>query len=166
LPQIPSDVKTITYFVQNGNASGTNVTDPFAYGPQATSATSGLVRREVDRSVVLYAQTNGTSDALMRTGDLIAPEITSIQFQYFDGIEWLPEWDSTAMKSLPVAVEILIAVTPPKRLTSASSQLMPTPTAAAAQPILYRLVVQLPLGEPIEPESSDTTNSGLDSAGL
>jgi len=173
LPEIPSDVKTVTYFVQDGTGA-TDIRDPFAYGAQVGAAPSvGLVRREVDRSVVLYAQTTGTSQQLQRTGELIAPEITSIQFQYFDGVEWLPEWDSTAMKCLPVAVEILIAVSQPAKLNPTGAQTTTTigtaptaPTTPTKEPTLYRLVVHLPLGEPVETESSETTDSGLENVGL
>lgn len=40
------------------------------------------------------------------------PEITRLEFRYFDGHGWSGSWDSLARKSLPVAVEITLEVRP------------------------------------------------------
>ena len=39
---------------------------------------------------------------------MLAEEIESLQFEYHDGYEWLPEWDSQAEGRLPNAVGIKI----------------------------------------------------------
>ena len=46
---------------------------------------SGLVRRVMDRAVTLYASENGNMQGLQQVAEVIAPEVTSIEFQYFDG---------------------------------------------------------------------------------
>jgi hypothetical protein len=163
LPNIPSDIKTVTYFVQAAAAGNQGVTDPFrGLRNSPLDASSGLVRREVDRSVMEYALTNGTLNSLASTGDLLAPEVTSIQFQYFDGYAWWPEWDSEQMQGLPVAVEIAIVVTPRNAASNARTTI--NANATAAEGIVYRLLVHLPLGEPLTDESSE--DSGLENLGL
>lgn len=170
LAAIPSDVKTVTYFLQS-SLSGTGlVSDPLAE-PQALGQqpAQGLVRRQVDRSVALFAIQNGQTDALMRTGELIAPEVTALEFQYFDGLTWLPEWDSQQLGGLPIAVAVTIAVTP--QLAPGTTLTQAQLAAAESDVMIYRTVVPLPLGElPAATTGSATqdaaTSEGLENLGL
>jgi type II secretory pathway pseudopilin PulG len=41
---------------------------------------------------------------------LLAPEVTRLEFEYFDGQEWFDEWDSMARGGLPSAVAIALDV--------------------------------------------------------
>jgi type II secretory pathway pseudopilin PulG len=47
------------------------------------------------------------------TNALLGPKVVSLNFQFFDGIEWYPSWNST--KGLPAAVNITIGLFQPKR---------------------------------------------------
>jgi hypothetical protein len=38
----------------------------------------------------------------------VAEEVQTIRFRYFDGSQWLDQWDSVAMRRLPRAIEIII----------------------------------------------------------
>ena len=97
-----SDVKTVTYYVIPPDDDVDLTLDP-------TEATSGLVRRELDRAASAYAgeagQPNTDSDATP-----LSPEVSAIAFRYHDGTEWVDSWDSDEMGSLPVAVEITITI--------------------------------------------------------
>lgn len=112
---MPSDVKTISYFVQYDGTSG--VQDPLGqserYAPNRQvdlgGNAVGLVRRSVDRAITQYAYLNATSDSLLRTGEIIAPEVVGLEFQYFDGTMWQIQWDSSTM-GLPTAIKVTIAV--------------------------------------------------------
>ena len=113
---MPSDVKTVGYYVQSPRTDG--VLDSLgqlsqqAIGVNAAVATTpngGLVRRSVDRAVTQYAYENGQSSQLQRTGDLIAPEVIALEFQYFDGTTWQTQWDGS-QQGLPHVVKITIAM--------------------------------------------------------
>ncbi|MCG6154851.1 prepilin-type N-terminal cleavage/methylation domain-containing protein [Rubinisphaera margarita] len=39
-------------------------------------------------------------------GGLPVPELVSMEFLYFDGIDWYEEWDSTALETLPKAIQV------------------------------------------------------------
>ena len=103
LTDIPSDVKTITYYVQSLDTLEPEEADVLE---DDVTIASGLVRRRMDRAVTTFAAENGNADDLMQLGDVIAPEVMEIEFQYWDGLQWLLEWDSEVNKGLPVAVEI------------------------------------------------------------
>lgn len=113
---VPGDIKTVQYLVQTQSTSG--VTDDmqvFGATPSeaalSTGMANGLVRRALDRGVTAYAEEMGNSDQLQRTGELVAPEVISLEFAYYDGNEgqWLYEWDSS-QQSLPWLVQISLAI--------------------------------------------------------
>jgi hypothetical protein len=113
LGDLATDIKTVGYYVQALRTDG--IQDPLGSlkpidGTNSTSqGTGGLVRRSVDRAITQYAYQQSQSDALMRTGQLLAPEVIAIEFQYFDGAMWQTEWDSST-QGLPRVVKITIAV--------------------------------------------------------
>ena len=158
LTDIPSDVKTVTYYVQNNNFLAPEEADALE---DDVRLTNGLVRRRMDRAVTQFASENGNLDALMNEGDVIAPEVVDIEFQYWDGLQWLPEWDSEMQEGLPVAVEIRLYL---RSTRSNQSTYMPS-LFSAGSPLdsneemnvsVYRLVVRLPVGK-FDMEA-DTTN--------
>ena len=67
------------------------------FGPRPTT---GFARRSID----LYAFDAATD--ILNPEDVIAPEITEVQFAYFDGTAWLDAWDSRTLGGLPRAVKV------------------------------------------------------------
>ena len=59
---------------------------------------TGLGRRTLD----FYAFDAATDE--LDEVDLMAPEITQVKFQYFDGVGWADSWDSRTAGALPRAV--------------------------------------------------------------
>ncbi|GIW92306.1 MAG: hypothetical protein KatS3mg110_0347 [Pirellulaceae bacterium] len=167
LPAIPSDIKSVTYYVQTPELGVGQVRDPLAGAQASQQPATGLVRREVDRAVLQYAVSYGTTDSLARTGDLLAPEVVGIEFQYFDGSAWLTYWDSDQMGGLPLAVEVVLMIQP-KTQTSSSWSLFglfgveqPVP-----EPVIYRLMVYLPMSQIGSTSSTQSLDSGLENLGL
>jgi hypothetical protein len=161
LQDIPSDVKTVAYYLhdpENGLVAGD-------FRDRAGNPQSGLVRRALDRAVTLCASQSNTSTTLQNTGEIIATEVVALQFEYFDGSQWLYEWDSDELGGLPVAVRITIALAPEPSLrdkTNAS-----TITRSASEMVTdqtFTLTVRLPTALPME--SDTTADSGLESVGL
>ena len=71
-----------------------------------TANESGLVRDEVlglpNGLASLQVDSTGKSD-------LLAPEIQSLSFEYYDGSSWYSNWDSTN-SSGPVAIKVTMGV--------------------------------------------------------
>jgi hypothetical protein len=139
MPDRVSDVKTVAYYL--------------GVGPDGLPA--GLVRRQLDRAVSKYAQEQGGSEAAMHE-ELLAPEVTALEFRYYDGVDWVTEWDSDAQGTLPVAVEIALQFAP---IAGTASTAVPVPVGEPAlnslstlqsQPgyPIYRLLVHIPSGKP------------------
>ncbi|KAA5543658.1 prepilin-type cleavage/methylation domain-containing protein [Roseiconus nitratireducens] len=156
LADLPSDVKTVTYYVQGAGNLG--VDDSLTGSSQAVGDPSesgesgGLVRRVLDRAATAFAITSGNVASLGQTGEVIAPEITSIEFSYWDGVTWQIQWNSDELGELPLAVQI--------EMTMAGDSAL---DAAEQEPRVFRHVVQLPLAQPITLEETDT---GVPEAGI
>lgn len=105
-PDAPADV---VEFYALGRDAGAPIDDPFAEGPRWVQLSLGadargrpaLVRR-VDRNLLATIQEEPEPEVLL-TG------VTSLGLRYYDGFEWLEDWDSTLTgHSLPLAVEVTI----------------------------------------------------------
>ncbi len=97
-----SDVKTVAYYVLSPE-------DGLFYSAEA-GGEGGLVRRELDRAVTLWASQQGTLDAMSLAAEPMAPEVVAIEFLYYDGMTAHESWDSALYGGLPTAVEIALTV--------------------------------------------------------
>jgi hypothetical protein len=124
-----SDVKNVTYYLYG---------ESFSSGAgEASSSNFGLIRREVDRASSVASSEQNQTGGLSEGDILLASEVKSIEFLYFDGSDWLDYWDSSVQGSLPSAVEITLKISRPPKKND------PTP-----DPGVYRLVVSIPTSAP------------------
>jgi hypothetical protein len=113
------------------------------------------VRREMDRAVTSYLVNNGGIGELGLYEELLAPEVVALEFRYFDGAELLDEWDSTAAKNLPLAVEISLAVANPN-VDRAEAAMLDIATMSGEQGYrVYRLLVHLPAAKTLEQQEQE-----------
>ncbi len=145
---VPSDVKTVAYFLQTSDEATSDEVLPGAIA----SGIAGLARREQDRAIVGWAAQDGGLDSADHSGVLLAPEVNHLEFRFFDGMDWVTEWDSEQMESLPVAVEITIGIDPAFGADPATLDATAATDAAVAdtEDYLYRMVVHLPVAKPAE----------------
>jgi len=183
--QIPTDIRTISFYLAGSTpitqaaaaqarATGMSPTTNAAAMPNAllVPEAKGLVRQERDRSVASYGNVAvDLSDTSRDTGeDLLAEEVTRLEFRYFDGYQWWPSWDSDTRGGLPMAIEILIGLMDRKTTAATPTSLLGvTNTQNVPQELIYRLVVRIPTAEPLDPAeagviteeaSSESTSTG------
>jgi hypothetical protein len=157
---IPSDVKSVTYFILDEEASSAAEAVGVLSGaiqPSVTGVGRGLMRSEMSRAVVAYAESNGDIQSAYDNARMLADEVVAIQFQYFDGAGWVAEWDSTTMGGLPKAVEIILTILPTYAMTEAALANLPPDAPPPEQ--LYRLVVHLPSAPLVVTTSTGTTDA-------
>ncbi len=181
LTDLPSSAKTVTYFVQSTSAGG--VVDVFDNsilsdvngGVDNMPQEGGLVRRQIDRSVLQWATANASSfDQINRTGQLVAPEVVGLTFSYFDGQTWTSTWDSS-LQGLPWVVLVNLAIQDARGvrenpLTPGINVAFLTPTQLAEYRVrVYQLMVSVPgatlLALPTQTDSSGE-DTGMSSVGL
>jgi type II secretory pathway pseudopilin PulG len=142
-----SEVRTVTY----GMGQGTD-----------QNGFPALIRTEQSRAAALYGSTTGSSvDPNSTNTQVLAAEVASVEFMYFDGTEWLPDWDSTAMGSVPLAIDVRVVLrTPDQQAGTDNTQVAATAAdAVASDPSsVFRLVVHLPAAlTPAAASSTPTT---------
>jgi len=166
---IPSDVKTVAYYLQMDSLAATATTAADVSADSTSGlAGSGLVRRSMDRAATSWAAQSGGLDTQANYGQMLAPEINYLEFRYFDGTQWLTEWDSDELGGLPVAVEITIGIDPAYGLDEASTDVSELREASMADmtEYLYRLVVRLPTARPLPLDEESLETGSLEAVGL
>lgn len=140
-----SEVKRVAYYVVRPEILG------LAEAAGAL-AQSGLVRWELDRAVSLLAAEEGTLAEIERQVEPLAPEVVGMEFEYFDGQQWLEEWDSQTMGGLPVAIRIALALAPEESASSNEGLwgLLSGGASSPAEPTIYRMLVHLPASAPMQ----------------
>ncbi|MDG2223253.1 MAG: prepilin-type cleavage/methylation domain-containing protein [Rubripirellula sp.] len=158
IDDVPSDIKTVAYFVQEADTLG-GVQDPLQQllpddtTLADTQAAGGLVRRSLDRAATAYASTNGNLITLNQTGELLAPEIQGIEFQYWDGLTWQLEWSSDDYGELPLAIQITLYMADPR--------VEATSTATSETLRTFKHIVRLPMAKMIVEEEEDLSETGI-----
>lgn len=139
----PSDLKTIRYYVRDGERFGANGLPATALEPEMQSSGGGLVRQEIPRAARLFAEQTGGSAVIESGQVLIAPEVLQIQFRYFDGEQIVDTWDMAEEQALPLAVEVTVWLAPANKVGDRTYD----PQALLSMAREYRQTVFLPMAE-------------------
>jgi prepilin-type N-terminal cleavage/methylation domain-containing protein len=147
LDQRTGDLVIIRYLMadKQGSGLGSEIADREA--PGRDEGPVGLARMAGDLYGLSTAVENSEDSPQLAAAKLLAREVSGVQFRYFDGIAWQEEWDSTALNSLPKAIEIVLTVRDEAEASNASFLDEPDPYALPAT--IHRVVVPLPVAEPI-----------------
>jgi hypothetical protein len=127
-----ADLKTVHYFVRQGDAVAPGSAAVTSLAPDAQATAGGLVREEVPRRMRVFGEETGTNSSSNTNTQLVAPEVTQIQFRFYDGSQLTDTWDMKELKVLPVAVEVAVWVKSPRDDAGAAGR-------------MYRQVVSLPM---------------------
>ena len=166
-----SAAKTVVYYL--GEDTGTLATDDPRYQPErligsigrsydSTAPLYGLFRRILDRQAMQYAIQMGLDWEYEQDDELLAPEVESIEFYYFDPTieqlsvmgDWLDYWDMDEMQMLPSAVMIVIGI----RRSDFGRPLMSWgQSIEVREPVYYSLIVpiQVTLDVPYYPAGEE-----------
>ena len=132
-----SDLISVSYFL-----AGPNSSSELAQLVSDNNGKTGLARLIGDRLAFDQADAEGDIETLAESATILAEEVNSLSFRYFDGEAWVEEWDSTTMESLPRAIEVTIGFrTPSNNDDSAEEQTSHT----------RRFVIALPVADPSPP---------------
>lgn len=147
LDQRTGDLVIIRYLMadKQGAGLGSEIADREAPGQDGGPV--GLARMSGDLYGLSTAVENSEDSPQLAAAKLLAREVSSVQFRYFDGIAWQEEWDSTALNALPKAIEIVLTVRDEEQAANASFLDEPDPYALPST--THRVVVPIPVAEPV-----------------
>lgn len=121
----------------------------------------GLFRRQLDRQAAHYAIQEGVESEYEQDDEPIAPEVEWIEFYYFDPTlenqgkmgDWVEEWDMDDRQILPLAVQITVGI---RRPDVGRSLLSFGLTRAVKEPMIYSLIVPIPVDVEVPPPAEET----------
>jgi prepilin-type N-terminal cleavage/methylation domain-containing protein len=137
-----SDLATVVYSL-SGSGTGSL---------QGAASAPGLARLESDRLAFNMADQQSNTAAMASQTEILASEVIALRFQYYDGFMWRADWDSNLFGGLPKAVDVEVGLRPVASGSRAQRQ-----SVSAAVPTMYRLIIAIPLGKPIETSTITTT---------
>lgn len=111
----------------------------------------GLVRITGDLYGMSTAVQSGEEEDFTNVSKIDAEEVSQLQFQYFDGVNWQESWDSNEQNALPVAIEIVLTLRSPNDDSGSPNASEQDPYALGET--THRMVVALPLAEPFMGET-------------
>lgn len=149
--QRTGDLLLVRYLLASklGSGLGSMIADREA--PGNTDGPIGLARVEGDLYGLSTAVETAEDIPQLSAAKLIAREVSSVTFRYYDGGQWLEEWDSTARNALPKAIEIVITLRDEQPTESLLNTDEATPYAFPET--THRMVVPLPTAEPFMMEA-------------
>lgn len=146
------DLMMVRYFIAQTGSSGIASDLAKQQLSGSDSGSAGLVRMMGDLNGLSIAMQENEEQDQMSAAKIMAPEVRSISFRYYDGAQWQEEWDSTALNLLPTAIEITLVLFTPE--PADQTQRSPSEDPYALPDSKYVMVVNLPVAEPYVPESA------------
>lgn len=144
---VSSDLQSVAYFLLGSGSTLAQQISGSLNSPLGKQAT-GLARLQGDRMAMQAADESGDLSSMASSVKVLAPEVASIQFEYFDGVSWTTSWDSATSNSIPNAIRITIEFLPP-----------PTTGGWYARPVSvstdrFQHTIALPLAQPYVAEDT------------
>lgn len=140
------DMQSVAYFLAG---SGSTLAQQLSGSSTSSLGQAiGLARLQGDRMAMQAADESGDLSSMASGVKLLAPEVASISFEYFDGVSWTTTWDSATSNSIPNAVRITIDFQPPV----ATGGWYARPVSASTD--RFQHTVALPLAQPYVSEDS------------
>ncbi len=83
-------------------------------GRRSLTVNPALARQIMDRlRGVVEVEEDTQNQVAFADASILAREVVSLQFRYFDGYAWVEEWDSVTMERLPRAIEVTLGFIKP-----------------------------------------------------
>lgn len=113
------------------------------------SAVAGLARGSGGVAGFGQAIENNDTNLQLESTTLVAAEVENVVFEYFDGVDWIAEWDTSTMNRMPQAVRIELTL---RNAPSEDDSLQENPRDLP--PTTHTLVVPIPVATPYTEETA------------
>ena len=164
-PAAQNEMPTTVAYVFNDGI--TMLTDQLAALGVLTDASlpgyAGLYRQQTPTPAWIY-QASATGVSLSSVAqvepELLAPEVLTLEFSYFDGNELFDSWDTAQQESLPVGIEIRLTILaePYELARTATTQERELMRQNAENAIQYKLFVLIP--DVAAPQEASASSEG------
>ncbi|MEO2036465.1 MAG: prepilin-type N-terminal cleavage/methylation domain-containing protein [Planctomycetaceae bacterium] len=144
-----SDLMVVRWLL--AEATGDRLASALAelHATEGDNAVAGLARGHGGVTGFGQAVENNNFDLQVESTTLLAAEVQSILFEYFDGVDWLTEWDSSLLNKMPQAVRIELTL---RKSPSAGDGRVDNPRDLPST--THSLVVPVPVASPYIEETA------------
>lgn len=141
-----SDALIVRYFLAESGAGGLagSMADD-NQGPTSSDDVVGLAIMNGDLAGLSLAISVGDIEQQKQASRVVAPEVADLQFQYWDGLEWVLEWDSNVSNSMPQAIEVRLKL---RTLVDPFDDREPEEIPGWLPETEHRLVIPVPVARP------------------
>jgi type II secretory pathway pseudopilin PulG len=139
-----SDLILIRYLMAESGGGGLSSALADKFGAADQTGPVGLARMEGDLFGLTTAITEAEEMPLVAASQMLAKEVSAVQFRYFDGLEWVEQWNSTALNMMPKAIEIILTLRKTPSASDPNEELKPEEVQATT----HRTVVPIPVATP------------------
>ena len=117
-------------------------------GRRSLTVNPALARQLADRlRGVVEVEEDASNSVALSDASILAREVVSLQFRYYDGYSWVTEWDSVVKERLPRAIEITIGFIKQDYKQPGSLNL---PSQVTITPVKH--IIQVPSSIPVSGE--------------
>ena len=142
----PSDLKTVRYFIRQGTAIDPSDSAATLLSPESQQGVGGLVRQSIDRAIRQVAEQSADAQLVNSGQALLAPEVTQIQFVYFDGTTAVDTWNMQERSAMPTAIDVRIWIARDTEESESSD--------VPSEPRMYSQTIELPLAQAAKASAS------------
>ena len=150
--QRTGDLLLVRYLMASKTGGGLSSQIADREAPGNIDGPIGLARVQGDLYGLSTAVETAEEMPQLNAAKLLAREVANVTFRYYDGAQWLDEWDSTARNELPKSIEIILTIRD-EQPASAAFAFDEEPNPLALPQTTHRMVVPLPTAEPFVMEA-------------
>ncbi|MDC0935330.1 type II secretion system protein [Pirellulales bacterium] len=145
LADLPHSVR---YYFEGDERQSTAEHAGAGVGRESSRQRAGLYRHRAETSTILRLADSSEQPwkSVETIPELLAPEVVSVEFAYFDGKQFVATWDSAESRALPAGVEICLRMlSEPERIDQTERRYDERNQYDDRYVVEYRRFVQLPL---------------------
>lgn len=147
-----SDAMIIRYLLAEDGGSGlsSQIASDSAY-QDIEENVKGLARMSGDQVGLSNAISIGDVEMQLLASTLIAQEVMDLSFEYFDGMDYVTEWDSTAQNAMPNAIKVTLTI---RTVPEEGQQPLEEGDPGYLAPSVHTLVVPISTARPFIEETA------------
>jgi len=144
-----SDLMIVRWLMAEANGGGLSSAIAEQHVLDGDGSIAGLARGSGGVTGFGQAIDNDNVNLQVESTKLLAAEVQSILFTYFDGVDWLTEWDTSTLNKMPQAVRIELTL---RKAPEAGDSSTANPRDLPAT--IHQLVVPIPVASPYVEETA------------
>lgn len=144
-----SDLMIVRWLLADSSGGSLSSAMAQQHAGEGSGTVAGLARGSGGVAGFGQAIENNDTNLQLESTTLVAAEVENVVFEYFDGVDWIAEWDTSTMNRMPQAVRIELTL---RNAPSSDDSLQENPRDLPST--THTLVVPVPVATPYTEETA------------